>query len=383
LKALTKTIFEALCLFKRSSVNTLQPLEQFSPTEVEKILVISCTAIGDTLFATPAIRALRNILPDREIHLLVRQKFLDLFRNNPFTDRVMGYRGGYKGAFRLFCNIKSHGFQLCLIFHDSDPCPVQISFLAGIPFIFRIGQRDELARPYLSARIPYDQRKHAIDQRLEVIRQVFKVALDTEEDLRMDLPINHQLSQMLWLDLLSKAEISDENTKKIGLQFSASGKYKIWPEENFVQLATRLLETSSNNIICLIGSPKERREAQKIKKTMIQNGGEAKRILNLAGAVGLKHFGEMIHGLDLLVTNDTGPLHVAIAVGTPTVSLFVPSNHRATGPVQDLGLHKVITKPRPCRPCTEKYCSTPHCMGLISVDEVFEAVLRGLRAGKS
>lgn len=347
------------------------------PSRINKVLVVSCTAIGDTLFATPGIRAVKKLLPDAEIHLLVKEKFKALFATNPWIDSISGYKGGYKGGLGLLKEIKGKQYDLCVIFHDSDPCPAQMAFIAGIPFIFRIGQRDEASAPYLSGRIPYDQEKHAIDQRLEVIRHLFSVPLDRETDFRMDLPVDHRRSKSLWEEIHSTAGCQLERPRRIGFQFSASGNYKMWPLANFEQLGQRLLEKDKDTVICLIGGAGDKKAARKLAEKIVYNTGSFKgRVLNLAGSIRISDLPEIVLGLDLLVTNDTGPLHVAIAVGTPTVSLFVPSNFQATGPVQDLDIHKVISKPKPCKPCVEKYCSNPDCMALIKVDEVMEASLK-------
>ena len=366
-------------MFKRRTAGPPCLPEQFDPADARRILVISCTAIGDTMFATPGIRALRGIVPNAAIDLLVKTKFLDLFRANPRVDRLIGYHGRYKGAVRLLRRFRKSRYNLCIVFHDSDPCPVEAAYLAGIPFIFRIGQRDERVARLLSCRIPYNRKRHAIDQRLEVLRVIFGVGLDRKDDLRMELPVNAQNSRRLWKRLAVSARLSLEQSRIIGFQFSASRLYQKWPAENFVQLGARLLNISERHTICLMGGPEDRKQAEKIANEIAGITGSGRRILNLAGEIALSSFPDMLYGLDLLVTNDTGPLHVAIAVRTPTISLFVPSDPGITGPVQDLDMHTVITKERPCSPCSKKYCQKPYCMKLISVDEVFDAVLATLR----
>ena len=384
-----QAIFKAILYIRRSSSpgNPLT-LDKFNARRTGKVLIVSCTAIGDTLFATPCIRAVRKQLPKAEIHFLVRDKFLDLFRTNPWIDQIRGYKGGYRGALKLLLGIKREDYDLCLIFHDSDPCPAEAAFAAGIPFIFRIGQKDERVARYLSCRIPYDRQKHAIDQRLEVVRRVFRIPLDKAADLRMELPAEPEISEGLWQELLAATGLSSEETTektiketiRIGFQFSASGRYKMWPHENFVALGTRLLQASESYVICLLGAPEDRNAGEAIARAMGKMSGSEKRILNLTGRIKLSRFPEMIKGIQLLVSNDTGPLHVAIAVGTPTVSLFVPSNANATGPVQDLDIHRLIVREKPCVPCIEKYCGNPSCMGLITVDEVLRAALNILNA---
>ncbi len=243
MKALNRAIFKAILYVRGSSApeNPL-PVDKFNPRRAGKVLIVSCTAIGDTLFATPCVRAVRKQLPKAEIHLLVRDKFLDLFRTNPWIDQIRGYKGGYRGGLKLLLGMKREDYDLCLIFHDSDPCPAEAAFAAGIPFIFRIGQKDERVAGYLSCRIPYDRQKHAIDQRLEVVRRVFRIPLDKSTDLRMDLPAGSEISKDLWQELLAGTGPSAEETIRIGFQFSASGHYKMWPPENFVELGARLLQ---------------------------------------------------------------------------------------------------------------------------------------------
>lgn len=379
-----QAIFKAIIYIRGNSAPEIPlPIDRFRARRVRKVLIVSCTAIGDTLFATPCIRAVRKQLPEAQIHFMVRDKFLVLFRTNPWIDQVTGYQGRYRGALKLLRRIKRGNYDLCLIFHDSDPCPAEAAFAAGIPFIFRIGQKDERVARYLSCRIPYDREKHAIDQRLEVVRRVFRVPLDKSRDLRMDLPYEAEISEGLWQELLADTDLTAEGAIRIGFQFSASGHYKMWPPENFVELGARLLQTSGKHVICLLGAPEDRNHAKAITGAIMKVSGSDNRILNLAGRIELSRFPEMIKGLSLLISNDTGPLHAAIAVGTSTISLFVPSNSNATGPVQDLDRHRVIIRKKPCTPCTEKYCRDPFCMGLITVDEVFKATLELLNSSGS
>ncbi len=98
------------------------------------------------------------------------------------------------------------------------------------------------------------------------------------------------------------------------------------------------------------------------------------RVVSTAGELSLRQLRALVKEMDLLVTNDTGAMHIAIALQTKTVSLFCPTNSWGVGPLQDLHLHRVIKKDRPCDPCVSKRCVNPYCMKLITVDEVFEEV---------
>ncbi len=122
MKALNRAILGILLLARRLSASpALLPPEKFHASGVRKVLAISCTAIGDTLFATPSLRALSHLLPEAEIHFLVRTRFMDLFRTNPHVSRLLGYRGRCRGILGLLKEFKRQRYDLCLIFHDSDP----------------------------------------------------------------------------------------------------------------------------------------------------------------------------------------------------------------------------------------------------------------------
>ena len=381
MRFLQKAILQGFVHLKRArGYHKALALDEFRPEKVQKVLVVSSTAIGDALFATPGIRALRRLLPKVTLDFMVRDKVAPIFSNFPFVDNLVIYKGRYKNALELLSKIKRKHYDLCVVFHDSDPCPVEAAFAGGIPFIFRIGQKDEKTAHLLSTRIPYDNKKHAIDQRLEVLRRIFKVALDSPDDLRMELPVakgDVQAFRSQYLSAFCNKEGQGERCKVIAFQFSASGSYKEWPQEYFIRLGRRLLKAEKTYNILLIGGPSDKKRAKCIKKAIVQ-GGMENRVLNMVGDIGLAKLPAALAATDLLVTNDTGPLHVAIAVGTRTVSLFVPTDVTSTGPIQDLHLHTAIVKPKPCTPCKGKYCKDADCMGLISVEEVFGCAVKAL-----
>ncbi len=381
MKSIQKAALKTLVYIKKKRGGGPKDIKEFRPGFVKQALVVSSTAIGDALFATAAIRAIKNLLPEASIDFVLRDKVAPIFSNYPLVDKIITYKGRYRNALHLTNIIKKRGYDLCLVFHDSDPCLVEAAFVAGVPFIFRIGQKDEKCAHILSARIPYDNEKHAIDQRLEVVRRVFEVPLSAKGHLKMELPVEKEEVLRFRSHLLKSiygASKPKEDVILVAFQFAASGHYKEWPVDHFVNLAYRVILRQQNVNIVLIGGPSDRRKAEKIKDKIISKIPGQKGVINLAGKVSLRNLPCLLKAVDLLVTNDTGPLHVAIAVGTKTVSLFVPSNVEGTGPVQDLHLHRVITRPKPCTPCVEKYCKKPSCMGLITIEDVEREVLSSL-----
>lgn len=347
-------------------------LQAFDPKEVSRVVTVSSTAIGDTFFTIPSLRALRSLLPNARIDLVVRDKVAPIFKEKRvFFDNLLIYKGHYRNGLGLLRQFKNTKYHASFIFHESDPCLTEVSYLAKIPFIFRFGQKDQGVSHLLSARIPYDEKGHAIDMRLEIIRRVFGVRLESRDNFRMEFPVEEKEVSFLWSRIRKKLNKKDIGKKPlIGLQFSASGRFKEWPQENFVELGKRLI--SQGNEIVLIGGPRDKKRAGEIKRKISQTCN-LDSVLDLTGKVPLSDLPALIKGLDLLITNDTGPFHVAIAVGTPTISLFVSTEITGTGPVQDLHIHRALFKPKPCTPCHGKYCKTPNCMHLIGVNEVQRA----------
>jgi ADP-heptose:LPS heptosyltransferase len=361
---------------QKRSVNELRS------DKITNVLAVSSTAIGDTLLSTPAVRAAHQILKNASIDFMVRDKFSELFENNPDIRRLVPYPGRFKGIFSLLNIIKSINYDLCLVFHDSDPCPVQAAYLADIPFIVRIGFKDESVAPFLNIRVPYRDEVHAIEQRLDVLRTLFNVKLDSPSDIRLVLPASIEESETFWKDLFKDLESHYIKNKRIGFQISASRPYKTWPRRHFLELGKRLLAYSEDINVILFGGPGDKKIGEEIAAGMANRPNHRLRIINLAGRLPLRKLPAALKGLDLFITSDTGPFHMAIALKIPTISLFVPSSVRHTGPYQDLEIHRVIKKPRPCNPCIEKYCTNPNCMSLISVKEVFEATKNSLRRDK-
>jgi lipopolysaccharide heptosyltransferase II len=378
MKFLNKAAWKAVLITKGKKKERKKTVNELNPDEISNVLAVSSTAIGDTLLSTPAVRATRRIFPNASIDFMVREKFSVLFKNNPDIRTIIPYYGGYKRLFSLLNRIKSGNYDLCMVFHDSDPCPVQAAYLARIPFIARIGFKDETVASFLNVRVPYRDEVHVIEQRLDVLRTLFKVKLDSSRNKRMVLPIMVEEAEAFWDDLLNGMGRKHAKNKRIGFQISASRPYKAWPQRHFSELGKRLLADSEDVNIILFGGPEDEKIGKEIAEEIATDSGQKPRIINLAGRLPLKKLPAALRGLDLLITNDTGPFHVAVALKTPTISLFVPSTVRHTGPYQDLEIHQVIRKPKPCSPCIQKYCNDPNCMSIISVEEVYQAAKNSL-----
>ncbi len=340
-------------------------LKYFNPKEVKNILVVSSTAIGDTLMSTPAIRAIRERYPHAKIIAHFNIKNMDLFENNPHIDGIIPYQGGWKKFFKTVREIRRHKFDVAVILHGNEPQATPIAYLGGARFIVKIPLPKKFAFLISNKNNGFENpwNHHGIDVRLKAASFIDCKNDKKEMVLLLDKEALNRVE-----NLLAKLNING-NKKLIGFQIGAADKYKMWSPDRFIKLGQRLIEFDEKIFILILGSKDEIKLCNKVKN------GIKFRVLSLAGKLSLKELAALVNRLDLLVTNDTGTMHIAVALKKKTVSLFCPTNFWGVGPAQDLHLHKVIAKEKPCNPCVTKRCKNAFCMDLIGVEEVFEGAI--------
>ena len=341
-----------------------RPLAQLAPADVRRILVISSTAIGDTLLSTPAIHALRRKFPDARIIGLLHRRTADLFRYYRELDEIVLLQ---RGLLRTAWRLRRTRPDVAVILHGNEPEASMLAWLSGAHFILKHAKRHPA--PQLLSRRDGDEdydplTEHAIVSRLRLAGWLGAETGDTV--MRLELPPGTEARAA---QLLHAHGVSEGDTC-IGFQPGAATRYKMWPDTAFMLLAHRLMGHDPRLKILLLGSKREWSLCETIR-----SGVRDYRLVNLAGAIDLPVLPALVRRLALLVTNDTGTMHVAIALGVPTVSLFAATEPAGTGPLQDLERHRIIKKPQTCHPCVTKRCQTPFCMDQITVEEVFQAVL--------
>jgi len=369
-----KLLYGALRVAHAFAQRAPNPAELGTPA-IRHILAVSATAIGDTLLSTPALRSLRIAYPDARVALLINAAYVDLFRDLPHVDELIPYHGGWRRFLRLARALRAHRFDLACILHGNEPQATPLAWLSGARFIFKLPNTSRFrflltnAEPVLG----WDDFEHGIDQRLAVAR----LASGATTDRRMELPVADDARRQI-ARLLTNRDITAD-TPLIALQTGASTASRRWAPARFAELARRLLAERPQLCIVLTGSPAERPLAVRIATELNDT-----RVWNAAGELPLPLLPALVERCALMVSGDTGPMHLAVTVGTPVVALFAVSDWRRSGPAYDLDRHIVIQKWRTCDPCLSKNCPyvEPICMENIAVDEVFAAVT-GILDGKA
>lgn len=357
---------------KRALDKRPRPAGELGTPAIRRILAISCTALGDTLLSTPGLRALRETYPQAHITLLVHPSLQALFTGLAEVDELIPYDGKWRTFGRTARAL--HGYDLAAIFHGNEPQATPLAYLSGARYIFKLPNNNRW-NFLLSNREPvlsWDDLGHGIEQRLAVAR--LAGAVDGHSQ-RMTVPLHAAGDQALYQALAGRGW---QDANIVALQPGASTMSRRWPRSRFIAAAAQLAQAHPDLRFVVTGSPAEAVLCQEVA-----NGIEAaapladgQRAWASAGQLPLLALPALLKRARLLVSGDTGPMHLAVTVDTPVVALFAVSDPARSGPAYDLEKHIVIRKWRTCDPCFSKNCpyAEPICMDNIAVDEVIAAV---------
>ena len=340
-------------------VNKILPFLK-KPSEIDSfknILVVSNTGLGDTLLSTPSIVSLRKSFPEISLTFLINKKMFPLFDGFEFIDDFILYSSGFINQFKIISEIRSREIDTIFLFHSNGPEDIFFSVLGGARNILKT--TDNVNHKFLkiflnSANIDY---KHNIEKKLDLVK-VFNPSVISK---KMLIPC--------YFYKRNGFIIKNQNYKYLGIQMGAQDAYKMWPLENFIKLANRLQSTLIKIKFVLLGST---RAEHLISDNFERAIEEKESVINLCGKSKINELPIIINDLDLLLTNDTGAMHLAIALQVKTLSLFGPTNSKIYGPYQDCNFHKVIQVDGSFVNVVPKKQRRSDGMDLICIDQVFD-----------
>ena len=336
------------------------------PESIEgySLLLVNTTGIGDTILSTPAWQALRERFPDARISLMVHQRRRDVVSHNPFVDNIITYR---KFVYfpRLIRKLCSLHIDKAIIFHGNDPDILPLVFLGGAKEIIGYQKRTKL--PYFLTTALKELPDHFITAQMKLA----EAAGGDMEAGPTGFFLTHEEREQAKL-FLEQNKINSPFT--IGILPGAGRAYKRWPPDRFAAVITHMLQKFNTDVI-IFGSKKERALAQKVEDLSIKHAKSRHdgKLINTAGSLNLRESAALMEKLNLFITNDSGPLHIVMALGIPTVALFCPSDPGGLLSPAKNHVLKVIKKHPPCKPCITKRCKHPFCMEQISAEEVIKA----------
>jgi len=340
--------------YLKSHPTQLKKIETFNNIS-KSILVISNTALGDTILSSSAIKSLKSSFKDTKIIFLVHKKLIPLFKDFSYIDNIIPFYGGYKRYFKTIKEIKKYKPKMAIILHGNGPQDIQIAVLSGCSFILKHPTKSNL-----KSNLSFDftqKKQHTIEDRLDILRKINAKELYTKLEISK---LNNKKTKDKINNYIKGKKII------IGFQIGAADTYKMWPLENFIELSQKLIKWKKDLTIIITGIQKEYNLAEKITKPFQKN------ILNSCGLFSIEELPYLIEKMNVLVTNDTGTLHLAIAIDTPTISLFSTTNSSMSGPHPSLiNKHTVIQKDGLEVQSQPKKKRNNELMKLISAQEVF------------
>jgi heptosyltransferase-2 len=323
----------------------------------------------------PAVRGLRQQFPHADIAMLVRPAVAELWIGHPAINRVLlydykGRHAGLTGKWSLAGQLRREKFDLAVLFQNAFEAAL-LAWLAGIPR--RYGYATDGRSVLLTDPIPVD--KGALVHQVRYYWDLLKPLGLSGEPSRPDFPVSQTEEDDL-ARRLREAGIGASDFV-IGINpGSIYGGAKRWIPERFAEVAERLGQTLRQT------------RAQDVSAMIVGGKGEealgrdiaarlSLRSVVLSGATTVRELMAAVKRCGLFLTNDTGPMHIASAMGVPMVAVFGPTDWRTTSPYGSA--HALVRTPVECAPCMLRECPIDHrCMTGVSVDQVYEAALLSL-----
>jgi len=365
-----------------------------------RILVRGVNWLGDAVMATPALQRLREAQPASHISLLTHEKLADLWQGHPSIDSAITFAPS-ETIWSIASRLRKEKFDTALVLPNSPRSALEV-WLARIP------QRTGYARIwrnwFLTQAVP--SRENRVVMRKRSVAEINRLIANTEHETRNMAYSNgaHQIHEYLNLVVtlgassipisphihVTSSELELVATQ-FGLKLHASepifglnpgaeyGPAKRWPAERFISAALEIQRQTRCRWL-IFGGAGDFNVAHEIEtgiQSSLAKTAKALLPLNLAGKTSLRELCVLLKLCRVVLTNDSGPMHVAAAVGTPVVVPFGSTSPELTGP----GLpgdtrHKLLTANAPCSPCFLRSCPIDfRCMTGISVERVVEAVL--------
>jgi len=339
----------------------------------KKIFIRGTNWVGDAVMSIPAIREIRRLFPAAHISLLVRPWVRDVYSAVEFADEILIYdkRGihrGLAGFYRLVADLRRRQFDLAILLQNAFEAALTAR-CSGIPR--RIGYaRDGRSFLLTDACVidPAVRKMHQVYYYLGILFPLGMPAQPTGSD-RRDLPSiaigiadsdRNAAKEMLRLKGIAEGDVV------IGINPGAFyGEAKRWFAGRYAAVADDLADRYQARIV-IFGSPADCAIAEEVAASMKRPS------LLLAGQTTLGQFMGLIKECRLLITNDSGAMHLAAALDVPQVAIFGSTSEIATGPLSSRAV--VVKHPVPCNPCFLRKCPTDfQCMKGISVQQVIEA----------
>ncbi len=346
--------------------------------EISSILVVRLFALGDIVLTLPVIGLLREVFPESWIGYLCRERFSGALAGETGLDEVIVLRDGPTAWLRTVLDLRRRDISIALDLLSSPRSSV-ITWLSGakVRIGFETGRHDwcfdHLLPRSLIGRDGSRKKCYTLDANLEYASMLgvggqYSCGTEGERNVAgRDTGFPASSGEAEWARRFLE-EASGGTGRFFGMVTGATYGSKGWPEDRFIELASRVAKETGMRPLLLYG-PGEEEGARRI--------AEGARGAVFPPPTGIERLGALIARMELLIGVDSGPKHIAVLLGVPTVTLFGPTDPAIWDPME--GIHRVVcNRPDCAEGCRDKDCADNTCMSSITVDDVM-AEVNGLR----
>ncbi len=341
---------------------------------IKRILVRGPNWLGDAVMCEPALRGLRRLFPDAQIALLVKPAVADLFVGHPALTRVLTYdtkgrHAGLSGKWALAGQLRRQGFDLGVLFQNAFEAAF-LTFLAGVPR--RYGYATDGRSLLLSDPVAAPDGRtlvHQVRYYWDLLKPLGLMGDPSAPELVVFPEEVRAMAGRFAQGGLTASDVV------VGINpGSTYGGAKRWLPERFAEVTEQLCRTIRESreqqvSVVIFGAKGEERLGQEIAARL------SSRSLVLSGTTTIRELMAAVKRCAMLLTNDTGPMHIASAFQVPVVAIFGPTDWRTTSPFGSA--HAIVREPVDCAPCLLRECPIDHrCMTRVSVEQVYEAATK-------
>ena len=346
-------------------------------SQIKKILVIRFFGFGNLVLAFPAIKKISDLFPDAKIYLLTINKNMHLYDGVPFVDKTLyinvnGFKNFTMSIFQMFFSLRKEKFDLAVDFEIFAYTSVFLLYFLGIKK--RVGYRIKgyLRGPLYTTAVTYNNEQHISKTFYDLV-----VTLGAEKKENVELiGLSVSMKDKAVVEEFLKKNFIDSNERLVGMHVGSGQNFinRRWPETYFAKVADFLIKEFDAKII-LTGT---KEELPLINNTIREMRTDPRRVV-VIDSLNLTQLAFLFKQIRVFFCTDTGPLHLAIAMGVPTVSFFGPNTPRLYGPPLN-NRHIYFYENMPCSPCITNYnakmsnCKKPVCLTGISAEKVIASL---------
>lgn len=348
-----------------------------------RILLVRLRQIGDVVFTTPAVRALRKRFPDAHISYLVEPAAAAIVANNPHIDEAIvapkiGGVAGFRAELALMRRVREGRYDLAIDFHGG-PRASLLTWLSGAPT--RIGYH-VLGRSWMYTRRVARPRafrpRHAVENQWDLLAPL-DIGPPDPTACPLEMAVEPAAATTV-AERLSKAGVSP-SARVIVVHVSASSPFRRWPADSFAETVAALAASGRDRRVIVTAGPSEANAAERIIADARGRLGDsrAERVVR-CGEFSLAELRALVDRAALYIGGDSGPLHVAATSSAPIVGLYGPTLPIRSRPwrAAELATEEVDAGPLPCRPCDQRVCAPGdfRCLMRIEPAQVIAAAER-------